>query len=477
MRRVRPAGPRSLLRRTPLRLRLVAGFAAAMAVVLTASGAFVYWRVEYALDRRLDTDLTAQAAALQSVVAADGTVPATAVGTDPERADFQVLDERGAVVSAGSGLGPRPLLAPGEVARAHRGPVTVDVGSLLPISERPLRLLARPLAGGSPLVLVVGVRRDARDEALRELIAQLGFAALGTLLVTTVVGERLAGAALRPAERYRTQAQAIAAGASGVRLDVPAGRDDEVSRLGDTLNEMLAALERGVQRERRFVDDASHELRTPLTLLLTRLQLTLTRPRSVAEHEEVLRELQTDVAALSVLAEDLLALGSAPALGDAEAGDVARAARDLPTTTAVHAPEPGTTPVGLPDGRLRQVLLNLVTNAEVHGAAPVRVDVRRGPHDLVVTTVTDAGAGIAGEFLPAAVERFSRAGDARARPGAGLGLALVDALVDGHGGELRLCSRGSHHRYQHRFDVACAHPDGGTTATVLLPLRGAPTAP
>jgi len=470
-RRTRRARARALLGRTPLRLRLVAGFAAAMAVVLTASGAFVYWRVEYALDRRLDTDLVAQADALQSVVAADGSVPAGAVGTDPERTDVQVLDRRGAVVWAGSGLGAQPLLTPAEAARAVRGPVTVDVGTLLPISARPLRLLARPLAAGSPRVLLVGVRRDARDEALRELIAQLGVAGLGTLLVTTVVGERLARAALRPVERYRTQAQAIAAGASLVRLDVPAGRDDEVSRLGDTLNEMLAALERGVQRERRFVDDASHELRTPLTLLLTRLQLTLTRPRSVAEHEEVLRELQTDVAALSVLAEDLLALGSAATGTGEEAGDVARVARALPTTAAVRAPEPGTTPVGLADARLRRVLLNLVTNAEVHGAAPVRVEVRRLADGVVVTTVTDAGAGVAPDFLPAAVERFSRAGDARARPGAGLGLALVDALVAERGGELRLCSRGTHHRYQHRFDVACDHPDGGTTATVLLPGR------
>ena len=85
-----------------------------------------------------------------------------------------------------------------------------------------------------------------------------------------------------------------------------------VTRLGHTLNDMLAVLEEAVERERHFVNDASHELRTPLTLLKSRIQLARRRARSVEEHERILDELSIDVGRLAALAEDLLALGSGP---------------------------------------------------------------------------------------------------------------------------------------------------------------------
>jgi len=484
---------RALVQRLPVRLRLVAGFAAAMIVVLSASGAFVYWRVDYALDRRLDTDLAAQAAAVRPLLDSAGTLAAnaSAPATDPTFSDFQVLGPTNKVVASGAGLGATSLLSATTLERAQRSAVTVDVGSLLPISSRPLRLLAQPLSRGSGYVLVIGVHRDERDEALRELIAQLGIAALGTLVITTAVGERLAKAALAPVERYRAQAGSIAGGATGVRLDVPTGRNDEVTRLGHTLNEMLDALERSLARERRFLDDASHELRTPLTLLQTRVQLALRRPRSTTEHEAVLAELQTDIVQLAELAETLLVIGAATAQGNvAEVGDVTGVARSLveagstsglPQGWLLEAPATGTTAVPLSDARLRQVLLNLLTNAHLHGAPPVRVMIRAETipgGDVVVLTVSDEGAGIPAAFLPKAVERFGRSDEARARPGAGLGLPLVHALVasGGVGGELRLCSVGTHHRYDHRYDFVCGHPDSGTTVTVALPALKTSTA-
>jgi signal transduction histidine kinase len=91
--------------------------------------------------------------------------------------------------------------------------------------------------------------------------------------------------------------------------------------------------------------------------------------------------------------------------------------------------------------------------------------------------VGDGGPGVPADFLPSAAERFSRTDAARPRPGAGLGLSLVRALVQRYDGELRLCSAEGHHRYQQRFDVECRHPVEGTTATVLLAAVGdGPTA-
>lgn len=489
--------------RLPLRLRLVAGFAAAMLVVLTAAGVFVYWRVQFALDRRLDADLAAQSQVLTPLLGADGTLKGAAAGGAAGADGYQVLDATGQVLAAGQTLGAGALLSPQQVRAALRAPIHDDVGRLLPISARPLRLLALPLpaapasAAGAPAVLVVAVRRDARDEALRELVLQLLIAGTGTLVITTVVGERLAKAALAPVERYSRQARSIAAGAAGVRLDVPDRREDEVTRLGRTLNEMLASLEASAQRERRFLAEASHELRTPLTLLTTRVQLTLRRTRSPAEHEAVLRELDTDIAELAALAEQLLDLESAvatapgragPAAGAQPAGDVARVAAALsppepeqglatgggrlPATWSVHGAPAGAAPVSMPEAQVRQVLVNLLTNAGVHGAAPVDVGVRV-EGGVVVLAVSDAGPGVPAAFLPVAVERFGRTEVARDRPGAGLGLSVVNALVAGHGGELRLCSSGVHHRYDRRHGLLCAHPptdQGGTTASVLLPV-------
>jgi len=281
--------------------------------------------------------------------------------------------------------------------------------------------------------LLVGVRRDHRDEALRELLLQLGIAGFGALAVASLVGYVLAKLALDPVERYRRRAAEIAAGASDLRLDVPAARDDEVTRLGHTLNEMLAALEQALDHERRFVDDASHELRTPLTLLKSRIQLTRRRARSVEEHERVLDELEVDVTRLADLAEQLLDLSHTHS-GDqtSDVGEVVaavlerwRVARpDRAADIAVRTPQQPALARIDPDG-LARVVTNLLDNAFTHGQPPVRLCVRR-EGDHTVLEVSDAGTGMARELLSQATRRFHRAAEARSGPGAGLGLSIVE---------------------------------------------------
>jgi two-component system OmpR family sensor kinase len=466
-------------RRLPLRVRLIAGFAAAMLVVLTGAGAFVYLRVQYALDRRLDADLTALCTAVTTALH-DGTLgprnPAVVSG-----GLYQILDPTGAVLNASPGLTARPLLTPTEVAAARRGPVRTDRGTLLPISVEPLRVLATPLdpnepgAMGRPAVVVVAVRRDQRDEALRELVAQLALANLAALAVASLVGYRLARAALDPVERYRGQAARIAAGANGVRLDVPAG-DDELTRLGRTLNDMLAALDTALERERRFVSDASHELRTPLTLLAAELELALRRPRPAAELEAALRAAATDTARLIALADTLLAVGVQAAPGPATpAVDLAvalppivqryRNAADL-TDAALRTDLEPAPPVRIDPARLERIVTNLLDNAVRHGAAPITVATgTTGGYARL--TVHDAGPGMPAQFLPHAAERFARADTARTTPGTGLGLSLVDAIVAAHDGHLWWCSGAEHHHPQ-PAPVPCIHPGTGTTVTVLL---------
>ncbi len=477
---------RDRMRRLPLRVRLVAGFSATMLVVLTAAGAFVYWRVSYALDRQLNSDLADVARVLGPLVTPTGQTRAGAQRVVAGQL-FQVLDRDGRVLSSSPALGDDPLISAAAAREALNEPVRRDVGALLPVANHPLRAYAVALPGApsrQAAVLVVAARRDHRDEALLELLGQLAAAGLGALLVTALVGERLAKFALRPVEVYRAQAEDIRGGAAGVRLDVPSERHDEVTRLGDTLNAMLDALEEALDRERHFVNDASHELRTPLTLLRTRVQLARRRTRTLAEHEAVLAEIETDVVRLTRLADQLLHVGT-QAAGDAEAHcDLATVVRrevsrrgvlpgaaargSSPGGVSVDADEP--VEVALGEVPVTQVLGNLLDNAASHGAPPVHVRVDRVP-GYGRLTVSDCGPGMDPEMLATATRRFARSAESRPREGFGLGLSLVEAIVLGAGGELRLCFAGHHQHFGDSGAGPCRHDDL-MTVTVLLPLAG-----
>lgn len=470
---VRPV--RTRVSRLPLRLRLVAGFSVVMFAVLVAAGAFVYWRVAYALDRGLDTELSQASGALAPLVGSDGRVTdrdaAAATGVA-----WQVLSPDGSVLDHGGPAGRTPMVSAGQLARVGSTAHIFNTGDFLLPGHQPYRLRVAPAGNGD--YLLVGVRRDHRDEALRELLVQLSVAMLGALLITAFVGERLARAALRPVERYRRRAAAIAAGSAELRLDVPPLRDDEITRLGHTFNEMLSSLEEALDRERHFVSEASHELRTPITLLTSRVQLALRRPRTQAEHERILTELQVDLDRLARLSEQLLQLGRADAGAGAGTCDLSAVLGRVvnqrrladPTRAAdvsvTRPPRPLT--VGVADFEVERILTNLIENAATHGAPPIEVTAAAPVAGWVRATVCDAGPGMPPDLLESATQRFVRAEDARSRPGSGLGLSLLDALISQAGGELRLCHAGRHSSHGRPAPVPCDHGPQ-MTATVLLP--------
>jgi signal transduction histidine kinase len=399
---------------------------------------------------------------------------------DATGAGWQVLDEDGTVLDSG-GPAPSTSLVPGRELRevGGEGFHTFEVGSVLPIAREPFRVRVSALKdaarGGPSRYVLVAVRRGHRDEALRELLVQLTIAGLGTLVVVSLVGDLLARLALRPVERYRRRAAEIASGASDLRLEVPPGRDDEVTRLGDTLNEMLAALRESLDRERQFVDDASHELRTPLTLLRSRIQLTRRRSRSVEEHERALDELEVDVTRLTDLADQLLSLShetERPAIPVDVAQAVTteverwhRAHPDRASDVVVVTPD-GAVPARVDEHGLERVVVNLVTNGLMHGLPPVEIRVRRDG-DHVFLEVADAGVGMPPDLLAQATRRFNRAPEARSKPGAGLGLSIVERLVTEAGGELRLCYAGQHLATGRPAAVQCRHDDRMTVSVIL----------
>jgi len=245
-------------------------------------------------------------------------------------------------------------------------------------------------------------------------------------------------------ESMRRRAEEISATVAGRRLPVP-DADDEVGRLARTLNEMLARIEEGVERERRFVAEASHELRTPLALLKAELELALRHPRSAEELRAAITSAAEETDRLTLLAEDLLVLARsdegqlrldakpvrAQELLDTVARRFERRAQAAGLALEVEAPSELTT-VGDPV-RLEQALGNVVDNAVRYGAGTVRLEARRQNGDVELC-VSDQGAGFDPEFLPHAFERFSRDDGGRVRGSTGLGLAIVRAIARAHGG-------------------------------------------
>ena len=396
--------------RLPLRVRLTLAFAVVMAVLLTILGVSLYVRLNATLDEQLDQSLRTRAAAAEALP------PGARVGDD--ESFVRVVEATG-----------------------QTGEVFVERERVPGVEEGPVRILSRP---GERGLVVAAASLEDRDEALAALVTQLAIGGPVALLLASLAGNALAGATLRPVESMRRRATEISDDVGGRRLPVPAG-DDEIARLARTLNEMLGRLEAGLERERRFVAEASHELRTPLASLKAELELALRRPRSTDELEAAIASAAEETDRLVALAEDLLVLARSDEgalrldrrkvptreLLVAVARRFAARAEGADVSLEVHASDALEVPADR--ARLEQALGNLVDNALRYGAGPIRLEAA-AENGAVALSVSDQGRGFAAEFLPHAFERFSRADGVRATGSAGLGLAIVEAIAQAHGG-------------------------------------------
>ncbi len=421
--------------------RLVIAVALAMTAVLVASGAFVFWRVEFALNRQLDQDLRAYQRVVETSLAGGATPPSATPGQS-----YQTYDRDGTVTG---GDAPGRLVDRATVRRAAAGEAQrQDVGHLFPAVDHPFRVLTRRLTTPEGTIVVASaISKLKHDEALRELLLQLALAGLATLVAASYVGYRTARGALNPVERYRRAAEEATPGRLPV-LPVPPHRDDEVTRLGHTFNALLAAVGDATERERQFLADASHELRSPLTVMKTELQWMRLRPRSTEETTASLDSLALQVERLIDLSDALLDLEEVRAatepptgLVDAQAlvGDVVATYRSQAAaagrTLATRVP---TDAVVLGDDRwLSLALGNLVSNALKHGEGTVTIAVTNAAGRTRLS-VGDEGPGFSDTFAERAFDRFTRADDSRATPGTGLGLALVLAVAEAHHGSARV---------------------------------------
>jgi two-component system OmpR family sensor kinase len=294
--------------RLPIRLRLTLAFTIVMAAVLAAMSFFVYARVDNALISSLDQSLRSQTVDVSRVDRGRLDLDAASGG-----GIAQVILPGGRVAASDPPGLPR-LLGKETLQRVVAGGRILGSERLPGLSER-WRVLAQPTTfRAESAALVVAKSLEPRDETLDHLLGELLVAGPLALLFAAVAGYGLAAAALRPVEAMRSRAEAISASTPGTTLPEPASRD-EISRLAETLNEMLARLESAFAHERRFIADASHELRTPLALLKTELEVALRRRRSRDELEQALRSASDETDRLTQLAEDLLLIARSDAGG------------------------------------------------------------------------------------------------------------------------------------------------------------------
>jgi len=460
-----------------IRTRLTLWYTGVLLAILLVVSALAYsllrWSVLHDVDQALVT--TAQV-----VHEASEEVAATTVIPGPEAAlrellgpefydkFFQLLDPEGRL-RARSRLrrGGTLSLSPEARANARHGRPTFETVTL---ADGPAaRILTLPVVRGGRVVQLVqvGMSLETAQRTLSRYLTILGvLVPLGAALAAAG-GALVAGRALRPVDTMSRTARRIT-GEDLTRRIPLRGTGDELDRLAETLNAMLARLEDAFAGVRRFAADAAHELRTPLTALRGGVEVALRSARSPEEYRSVLESSLEEVERLTHLAEDLLLLSrfsvtvSAPrqrveleplVVEALDAGTQLAHRRGVAIASTALAPA---AVVG-DAGALRRALLNLIDNAVKYTPAGGKVEVSLGREaGRAVIAVRDSGIGIAPADAERIFQPFVRLDAARegTESGAGLGLSIARSIVLAHGGDLTVEST----------------PGTGSTFTIYLPL-------
>ncbi|GHH01886.1 two-component sensor histidine kinase [Streptomyces lanatus] len=285
-----------------------------------------------------------------------------------------------------------------------------------------------------------GREQAAVNEEFRILLAISGVA----LLLTTGIGWAVAGRILKPVRLVRTAAAQLTEQDLTRRIPVH-GRDD-IAALAETFNDMLDRLERAFAAQREFVDDAGHELRTPITIVRGHLELMGDDP---AEREETIRLVTDELDRMSRIVEDLLLLAKAerPDFVTPEPVQLAELTADVYVKARTlgerdwQLAEVADVEAELDPQRITQAMVQLAQNAVQHTAPGQTVRIgSRADGTAIELYVADSGCGVQAQDADVIFERFRRGTSRRGArgSGAGLGLSIVRAIAEAHGGRVRL---------------------------------------
>ncbi|MDZ4745172.1 MAG: ATP-binding protein [bacterium] len=310
------------------------------------------------------------------------------------------------------------------------------------------------LLRGTEVEVVAAYPASELDSTLRGLFSVMLWSMPAALLVSLLSGWFLAKRSLRPVDEITSSARQITAQNLSLRLPKQ-GTDDELGRLTETVNDMIARLETSFAQVRQFTSDASHELRTPLAIMMGELELALRRPLTAEEAHKVLVSCLEEVERLNQVVQGLLELSRA------DSGQVTLLREEVRYSTMVenvcddvmiladkkrielhYDIQPGIL-VMADKIHIQQALLNIIENAVKYtregGDVHVGLEYVDGK---AVLTVSDTGIGIPENELPFIFDRFYQVDKARSKEvyGTGLGLAIVKWIVDAHDGEIEVIS-------------------------------------
>jgi two-component system OmpR family sensor kinase len=443
--------------RLPIRWKLTLAFALGLAVVLTAVGVFLHAQLSANVDAAIERDLRTRADQLRELVMRS---PVSALPTHSEDLEMdetiaQILAPAGGVVAASSHADVR-LLTPEQLRAAATNELFVDRPGDAMLDES-LRIFAMPVqARGESFIVVVTDSLDERAQTLASALAVEVVGLAAALIASCGIGYWVSGLALRPVETLRQRAAAISGDdlADAKRAPLPVSPvDDEIGRLGRTLNDMLdrigraqAAQRDALQQQRRFLADASHQLRTPLAIIKAEVELAESGTTKRVDLRAAMASIGEETDRLTGLTEELLLLAAA----DEQRLSLSRELVNLPDLLADVA-ERGRGRAQLDERtitvqsdesmiladrqRLEYALGNLLDNALTHGAGDVDLIGKRAA-DAVQIQVRDHGAGFSDGYLAHPFIRF--APSASTGRGTGLGLAIVLAIAEAHGGAVNL---------------------------------------
>lgn len=477
---------------TSIRQKLTVWYTVALGATVLAFGAALYFERRQSSERELDHRLDVQANLAVNYLTESHGVLGRIVTEGPRPAlisqvggyfdggsDYLIVfDSSGAVLSSNDAARQLTYADLSMLYRlAEHPPAQRLAGTLeLQAGQSSVRYVVAPVPGvwQTPGAVVVAVPTDVAALAPEQLLRAM--LAIGPVILagSVLVGYLLADRSLRPVEGMMDELEAITDGRSLHRRVMVPPSADELARLAATVNGMIARLEQSFASLHRFTADASHELKTPLMVLRAGVERALTHPTATPEALETLDETLEQINQMTELVENLLTLARADegrAILAVEPCDLRELVAEASETAGILGEEPGITvrtelpgePVQLSvdRSRIRQLLLNLITNAIKYTPRGGKVSlalVDQGP--AVSLIVGDTGIGIAGGDLPQIFDRFWRADVARSRtgdrPGTGLGLAITKWIAEAHGGSITVQSR----------------PGRGTVFSVSLPRRG-----
>jgi heavy metal sensor kinase len=447
----------------PIRARLTIWYCAVLALTLLLTWTLVVLEVRADLRNGTDRALSLAASEIKTGYHATesdsesdfGEVADASLGQLP-RAGFaaQLVTSSGKILVQ-TGVPPnalaRPLVGHLTIVQALTGRAVYTTVSLGGTRYRVLVIPFRK--GADPQALVVAASLARSERAVRNLLVALLVAGAVGLVLAAGSGWWLARRALQPVARMTEEADLIGAGSVRGRIQVPKAAD-ELGRLAETLNRMLARLERAVTQQQRFVADVSHELRTPLTVMRSEIDVSLASDALSEDARTVLESTRQEAERMTGTVENLLTLAR---IDEEELRLLRRPCdlRELAETTARElrpiAGQRGVTirltgsrgPIEADPERLKQVVRNLLDNAIRYSPRGGTVSVEvANHHGHIELAVRDEGPGITPAELNHVFERFYR-GDPSRPPvgeGSGLGLAICREIAEAHGGGMSATS-------------------------------------